>query len=112
MHLQANGNRYFMVPIGDNFKEIGLSAKVVDGLIKINKCKPNEKYDCGFLKGLLIGFCSIPKIQQNEHIDDAALSLIRDLFEWRVGQNEHRLNRFDQLLIAAINGIKNNNFKP
>lgn len=32
------------------------------------------------------------------------------LFEWRVGEDEDRVNSFEQVMNAAISGIKNNNF--
>lgn len=106
-----NGDRFFMISNGNDFKEIGLSAQAVAGLIIANKYKSDEKFDCGFLKGLLIGFCSILKLKASDEFQDLVKLLIKDLFEWRVGPNQHRINRFDALLLAAINGIKNNDFK-
>lgn len=110
--VQENGNRFFMITNENDFKEIGLSAKAAGLLMNANKHKPDEKFDCNFLKGLLIGFCSIPKIKANEVIEDAVLVLMKELFEWRVGPNKHRINRFDSLLTNAIKGIKKNDFKP
>lgn len=51
MNLQADRSRYFMVPKGDQFEEVGLCARAVDGLVKMNGplCGRETRFD--FSKG-------------------------------------------------------------
>lgn len=101
-----------MVAHGDDFKEIGLSKKAVEGLKNMNKNKRGTQFDALFLKALIIGFCTIRKIKANGCVEDGIFELISDLFEWRAMANEERMNGLRQMFYTAVNEIKNNNFKP
>ena len=65
-----------MVTHGDGFNEVWLTAHAVTGLIKMNKKKPGENYDMGFVMALLIGFVTVKTIQETEGVDNGILELI------------------------------------
>lgn len=74
--MQDNGDRYFMAQKGNDFEEIRLPAKAVNGLRKMNEQKRCESFDVAFLKAMLIGFCTLKKIKEQESIDDHIRSVI------------------------------------
>lgn len=100
-----------MIANGDTSTEVWLKSQAVDGLLKMNKKKPDVQFDLVFLKALLIGCCSIKRIREDETIDDGLLALIKDLFEWRVQKLEDRMRSYENLLRSAIDDIRNNDFK-
>lgn len=106
---QDNGDRCFMAAKADTFVEMRLPAKVVNGLLLMNEKKPSQEFDVGFLKAMLIGFCSMKTIKQNG-CDEAIVNLVKELFEWRVGGDEVRLDEFERMIDTAIDGIKKNKF--
>lgn len=69
-NIKDNGDRCFMAQKGNEFKEIRLPAKAVDGLLMMNEKKRSQKFDVAFLKALLIGFCTLKKIKENGIIDE------------------------------------------
>lgn len=100
-----------MVANGDGHKEIALSSTAVAVLSDLNKKKRDEKFDFHFLTALLIGFCTIKKIKLIDAVEKGILDLVKDLFNWRVMNNESRMNGFDNLLSNVIKGIKTRNYK-
>lgn len=100
-----------MIASGTTFKEIWIQSKAVTGLIKMNKKKTNEQFDLVFLKALLVGLLTIKKIKDVTTIEAGILDLAKDLFEWRVQKDEHRMRAYEKLLNTAFTGIRNNNFK-
>lgn len=69
-----------MISKGAVCEEIKLNSQAVNGLIKINKEKPGENFDLRFLKGILIGFCTVKTVKgfkSNDDIDEAVLELIK-----------------------------------
>lgn len=81
----------------------------VDALRTLNDERPADKFDTRFLMTLLIGLSSIKKIIGNEAIEGGVLGLVKDIFQWRVMNDEKRMNDFQKLIADAINKIKNNN---
>lgn len=80
MHLyntQDNGDRCFMAPKGDGFKEVRLPAKVVNGLLKMNELKRSDQFDVPFLKAVLIGFCTMKKIQEIGYINEEVFNVVK-----------------------------------
>lgn len=75
--MQNNGDRCFMAQNGDQFEEILLPFKAVNGLLRMNEFKRSELFDVAFLKATLIGFCTLQKIKRNGVVDDK----IRDVIE-------------------------------
>lgn len=56
-----------------------IPTMVVNGLVKMNK---QEIADLRFIKGLLIGFCTVDKIKKNisiEDVDEGVLTLIKGM---------------------------------
>lgn len=71
-----------MVPRGEGFAEIKLPAQAVEGLIKLNRGKRDEQFDLRFMKGMLIGFCTVKKIKEyngNEDIDESVSALMKGI---------------------------------
>lgn len=100
-----------MIADGDDFKQILVTSLAVSGLLKLNKKNPSQQFDLRFLKGLLIGLHGIKKIKDKVAIEAGKLALAKDFFEWRVKKDEVRMRSYKDLFSAAINGIRNNNFK-
>ena len=76
--IQVVGRAFFLSDGShDGFKEVWLSAHAVDGLSKMNKKKPGEMYDTIFMKAMLIGFCTMKMIKENDAIDEGILQLIK-----------------------------------
>lgn len=67
---QDNGDRFFMVPKDDGFEEIKLSGQAAEGLVKMNSEKRNETFDLRFIKGMLIGFCTVKKVKDFKSYKD------------------------------------------
>lgn len=66
---QGNGDRAFKIKTSDDcYEVIQLSKRPVDGLITLNtgKKRDNVRIDKYFLKGLLIGVCTLNGIKDNE----------------------------------------------
>lgn len=114
--VQGNGDRAFMIANKDSFEEVWLNSQAVDGLIKMNKKKRDKQSDLVFLKALLIGFCTLKAIKDEKSTgnllrNEGMLGLLKDLFEWRVQEDEHRMSSYDNLFSSAISGIRNNKLK-
>lgn len=116
-----------MAQKGDEFKEVRLPAKVVNGLLQLNEKRRSKQFDLPFLKALLVGFCTVKKIQEHGSIDEEIVNVAKgnildcilvyslqtihkfiflELFEWRIAEDEGRLNNFEQLLAIAVDSIK------
>lgn len=52
------------------FDEVKLPAAAVHCLQKMNEKKRDEKYDCSYLKALLVGFCTMKGIKNDGGIID------------------------------------------
>lgn len=114
--VQVNGDREFMIGNEDSFEEVQLKSAAVDGLIKMNKKKREKQFDLVYLKALLIGFCTLKTIKDEKSTfdflgKDGMLDLLKELFEWRVQKDGHRMCAYDNLFKTAISEIRNNNFK-
>lgn len=105
-----------MIANEDSFEEVWLNSQAVDGLIKMNKKKRDKQFDLVFLKALLIGLFTLKAIKDEQSTVDllrneGMLGLLKDLFEWRVQKDEHRMSAYDNLFSSAISGIRNNKLK-
>lgn len=60
-----------------DFNEIWLASHAIAGLLKLNKKKASEQFDCLFLKALLVGLCSSKKIKEVATIDNGILELTK-----------------------------------
>ena len=75
---QANGDRAFKVQAGRTFKEVLLSARLVNGCCNLNQTRRNDiTADKIFLKGLLIGICTVKRIKSSTTFDEGILEFIK-----------------------------------
>lgn len=66
-----------MVPNGNEFVEMKVPAKAVNALLSVNKKATDERLDVAYLKTILIGFCTLKKIQESESIDEGVLEVVK-----------------------------------
>lgn len=63
--------------MNDNYKEVQLSIRAINVLIKLNTEKRNDGCaDRTFIKALLIAICTIKNIQQNIRIQDGIMEFM------------------------------------
>lgn len=76
--IQANGDRAFKVQVERTFKEVLLSARLVNGCSNLNQTRRNDSTaDKIFLKGLLIGICTVKRIKSSPTFDEGILDFIK-----------------------------------
>lgn len=85
-YMQDNGDRYFMVQNGDEFEEILLPFKAVNGLHKMNELKRSEQFDVAFLKAMVIGFCTMRNVKESGRIDKKFRGVIEGLLNFLSNQ--------------------------
>lgn len=82
---KENGDRAFKVKFDSGFKEITLSARAVNGLIKFNEEYRNAaKMDKMFLKALFIGLYTLKRIREVTEIssiDQGVVQLAKGLYQ-------------------------------
>lgn len=97
------------------FKEIQISAQLIKGLTLFNQAprRQNIFLDKSFIKGLLIGICTLDGIRNATVINKDILSFIRELFLIRIGGNDKDGSRylsFNDLVRVSCMEIRANNF--
>lgn len=77
--IQANGDRAFNVQVGRTYKEVLLSARLVNGLSNVNQTprRNDVNLDKVFLKGLIIGICTVKGINTSPTFDEGILDFIK-----------------------------------
>lgn len=105
------------VRIDDVFKEIELSAQLVNGLCLLNQPtnRQNITFDKSFVKALIISICTLQAIKTSgeEAIHKDVLKFIRELFLIRIRESDHdgqRYSTFQQLITTSCAEIVESNF--
>lgn len=124
-----------MVKTNGEFKEVKISTRAINVLLKLNNEKRNDvSADRTFIKSLLIAVCSIKAIQQNIRIEDGIMEFMNgnflfslmflmksiiygiydaDLFIIRVSGDDadgSRLAAYEVLINRSCDEIRQNNF--
>lgn len=70
-----NGDRAFKIEVGDEFKELVLSARCIAELTKYNgpTKRHKKKIDKKFLKTLVVGACTLKRVKEDETPFDAGV---------------------------------------
>lgn len=88
--IQASGDRSFKFLVGRQFKHFLLPARLVNGLTKLNFSNRDDvNADAVFLKGLLIGLCTVKGIKESSTFDDGILYFMKGIFHF----NEENIQR-------------------
>ncbi|XP_031626207.1 uncharacterized protein LOC116342655 [Contarinia nasturtii] len=106
------GDRAFQIRTQNGLEEITLSARAVNGLIKLNENRDDEGKDKTFLKALLIGIYTLKRIKEStvETIDRGVLEFVKDLFAFRVSNDPEgtRLGTFEDVVNQICDEIRSN----
>lgn len=109
-------DRAYLVRVDGVFQEIKLSAQLMNGLILFNGTprRENVALDKSFIKGLLIGVCTINVIRKEKNIHKDILAFIRELYMLRIENNDDngsRYQSFNDLVNVSCMEIRANNFQ-
>lgn len=74
-------DRHYLVRIGGVFEKIGFSGGLVRGLMEFNApgLREDRSLDKCFIKGLLIGICTMKSIRENENIHKDIMKFIKGI---------------------------------
>lgn len=104
------------MPVDGVFREIKFSSQLIKGLSLFNgeTRRENVALDKSFIKGLLIGICTINTIRKEKNIHKDILAFIRELFLIRIENHDEdglRYRSLNGLVRVACGEIRANNFQ-
>lgn len=77
--IKDNGDRSYLVQVGQEFEEIKLGVRVISGLIHLNELdrRNNVDFDKSFIKALLISVFSVETIKKSLELNKDSLKFIK-----------------------------------
>lgn len=79
---QAQKDRAYILKIDGQYKELKMAALLVKGLLELNKDenRDNANLDKSFIKALMIGVCTLKKIENGDAIKKDLLIFIKGYY--------------------------------
>lgn len=80
---------------------------LVDFLTRLNVDRGEDvSLDKAFVKGLIIAVFGVQKVKSKDTLSQELMGFIRDLFLFRVGDNENRISSFTSCVDGACHEIR------